>query len=76
MLRSGFGWLGSTAKPHPRENPWIILFVVGGVTPWEVKELQEAVRGTESRLTVAGTRILAPHDTLDMLLVNNSLLTD
>ena len=31
MLRSGLGWLSSApTKPHPRENPWILVFVVGG----------------------------------------------
>jgi len=75
MLRSGFGWLGSSAKAHPRENPWVVVYVVGGVTPGEVSRLQRLVPPT-SKLTIAGTRLLAPKDTLDMIFINNCLLTD
>jgi len=62
MLRSGLGWLGSgPAKPHPRENPWIIVFVVGGVTASEVAASQSLVEGT-GRLTMGGTRLMSPGD--------------
>ena len=38
---AGLGWLGgSTVKPHPRQNPWVIVFVVGGVTPSEIRKLE------------------------------------
>jgi len=77
MLRSGLGWLGgSTVKPHPRQNPWVIVFVVGGVTPSEIRQLQRQVEGTNSKLTVAGTSILTPGHTLDLLFNNNPLLVD
>eukprot|EP00092_Neocalanus_flemingeri_P035560 GFUD01038706.1.p1 GENE.GFUD01038706.1~~GFUD01038706.1.p1 ORF type:complete len:662 (+),score=221.66 GFUD01038706.1:35-2020(+) len=76
MLRSGLGWLGSApAKPHPRENPWVIFFVVGGVTPSEVAASQNLVEGT-GRLTMGGTRLMSPEDLLHMAFVNNTLLTD
>jgi len=76
ILRSGLGWLGSgPAKPHPRENPWIILFVIGGVTPSEIAASQKLVEGT-GRLTIGGTRLMSPSDLLHMTFLNNSLLTD
>jgi len=76
MLRSGLGWLGSgPAKPHPRENPWIILFVIGGVTPSEIASSQSLVEGT-GKLTIGGTRLMSPSDLLHMTFLNNSLLTD
>ena len=75
MLRSGLGWLGSApSKPHPRQNPWIIVLVVGGVTPGEVLECQARLQGV-GRLTVASTRLLSPGDTLDMTFLNNNLHT-
>ena len=74
MLRSGLGWLASApAKPHPRENPWVLVFVLGGVTPREAMESQRLVTGV-GRLSVAGTRLLAPHDSLNMAFINNSLM--
>lgn len=77
MLRTGLGWLGAAgSKQHPRENPWIILFVLGGVTPYEIKHLQEIVEGTDSKLTVAGTGIFTPLDSLHLLFNNNPLLID
>ena len=74
ILRSGLGWLGSApTKPHPRENPWVILFVVGGVTPGEVVESQERLQGV-GRLTVGSTRLLTQAETLQMTFLNNNLL--
>ena len=74
MLRSGLGWLGSApVKPHPRENPWIIVFVVGGVTPREAAECQELVKGV-GKLTLGGTRLLSPTDTLHMTFINDALM--
>ena len=74
MLRSGLGWLGSTpTKPHPRENPWILVFVVGGVTPREAAECQHLVKGV-GKLTLAGTRLLSPADTLHMTFINDPLM--
>jgi len=52
MLRSGLGWLRSApAKPHPRESPWNILFVLGGVIPGEIAASQNLVKGS-GRLTI------------------------
>jgi len=77
MLRSGLGWLGgSTAKQHPRQNPWVIVFVIGGVTPTEIKQLQRVVAGTDSKLTVAGTGILTSRAAMDLLFNLNPLHTD
>ena len=74
MLRSGLGWLASApAKPHPRENPWVLVFVLGGVTPCEAAESQRLVTGV-GRLSLAGTRLLAPSDSLHMTFINNSLM--
>jgi len=76
MLRSGLGWLGSApAKPHPRENPWIILFVIGGLTASEIASSQSLVEGT-GRLTMAGTRLMSPSDMLHMTFLSNSLLVE
>ena len=74
MLRSGLGWLASApAKPHPRENPWVLVFVLGGVTPREAAETQRLVTGV-GKLSLAGTRLLAPPDSLHMTFINNSLM--
>ena len=75
MLRSGLGWLGSApTKPHPRENPWVLLLVLGGVTAGEVADSQARLQGV-GRLTVASTRLLSQADTLTMTFLNNNLMT-
>ena len=80
MLRSGLGWLSSSvaaasvsSKPHPREQPWILVVVLGGVTPAEAARCQDLVTGTGS-LSLAGTRLLSPQDSLHMTFINNSLM--
>merc|ERR1719167_577987 len=74
ILRSGLGWLGGTTnKQHPRQNPLVIVFVIGGVTPAEIKRLQSVVEGTSSKLIVAGTGIVTPARSMDLLFNNNSL---
>lgn len=75
-VKSGLGWLGgAAAKQHPRQNPWVLVFVLGGISPGEIKQLQGIVSGTESRLTLAGTSILSSTDTLELLLLSNPLQT-
>ena len=70
MLRTG----SAPAKPHPRKNPWILVFVVGGVTPQEVMESQSLVTGV-GRPSVGGTRLLSnPSDALHMNFVNDPLM--
>jgi len=76
ILRTGLGWLGSASKQHPRQNPWVIVFVLGGVTLAEVKQLQSVVEGTASKLTIAGTSILTPASSINLVFNNNPLFTD
>ncbi|XP_023349833.1 sec1 family domain-containing protein 2 isoform X2 [Eurytemora carolleeae] len=77
MIRSSLSWFGAGSnKQHPRQNPWIIVYVVGGITPGEMKELQKTVLGTESKLTIAGSGILTAADSLNLIFSNNPLLTD
>jgi len=77
ILRSGLGWLGAAnTKQHPRQNPWVLVFVIGGVTPLEIKILQNNVDGTESKLTVCGTSVLTPQSSLNLIFNNNPLFLD
>jgi len=77
ILRSGLGWLGaSNTKQHPRQNPWVLVFVLGGVTPLEIKQLQSVVEGTESKLTISSTAIINNYSSLELLFNNNPLFID
>eukprot|EP00088_Acartia_fossae_P018825 TRINITY_DN2090_c0_g1_i11.p1 TRINITY_DN2090_c0_g1~~TRINITY_DN2090_c0_g1_i11.p1 ORF type:complete len:664 (-),score=86.37 TRINITY_DN2090_c0_g1_i11:243-2234(-) len=77
ILRSGLGWLGAAnTKQHPRQNPWVLVFVLGGVTPLEIKQSQTFVAGTESKLTLAATNILTPLSSLNLLFNNNPLFME
>jgi len=74
MLRSGLGWLGSApSAPHPREAPLVILWVVGGVTAGEVALAKKAVAGTESKLTIGGSRVVSPRDALNLAFTHDCL---
>ena len=74
MLRSGRGWLDSApAKPHPRENPWIIVLMVCGVTASEVAASQSSVEGTGK---LGDTRLMSPGDLLTLAFLNNTLFTE
>jgi len=75
MLRSGLGWLGSApSAPHPRESPWVIVWVVGGITAGEAAMARRAVAGTASRLTLGGSSLLSPGDVLRLALTHDCLV--
>jgi hypothetical protein len=59
------GLVAILSKPQTRENPWIIVFVVTGMTASMVATSQRLVEGT-GRLTMGGTRLISPGDLLQM----------
>ena len=80
LLKSGIGLFGvSVARTHPRENPALWLYVVGGVTADEVraaKAIVEERSGAEAadRMVVGGTRLLSPREVVQSLFVKDPLL--
>eukprot|EP00118_Oscarella_pearsei_P018657 m.192070 g.192070 ORF g.192070 m.192070 type:complete len:651 (+) comp39461_c1_seq6:85-2037(+) len=63
-LTFGFSKFMNVGKSHPGNHPLIFLFVVGGVTLGEVKQIREAVIAakTSIEVVIVSNRILSPGD--------------
>lgn len=68
LLKSGLGRFGLQKQPHPADNAVVILFVVGGISMLELREIQQAVDnqisqgGKLPQLLTGGTALLHPTD--------------
>ncbi len=79
MLKSSISLFGvSVNKMHPRENPIILLLVVGGMTAAEAKAVRQIVeaKSTEVNFMVGATRLLVPSDCVSLLFEKDPLMTD
>uniref|UniRef100_A0AAQ5XFF0 Sec1 family domain containing 2 n=1 Tax=Amphiprion ocellaris TaxID=80972 RepID=A0AAQ5XFF0_AMPOC len=43
LLKTGFSMFMKVTRPHPSDNPLLFLFLVGGVTPSELRLIKEIV---------------------------------
>ncbi|KAA8589796.1 hypothetical protein FQN60_013161, partial [Etheostoma spectabile] len=43
LLKTGFSMFMKVSRPHPSDNPLLVLFLVGGVTPSELRLIKEIV---------------------------------
>ncbi|XP_076674897.1 sec1 family domain-containing protein 2 isoform X2 [Andrena cerasifolii] len=73
LISAGFNLFSrGKAKRHPRDNPYIVIYVIGGVTAEEAKVIQEATLAHHgdkiSRVILAGSRLLNPLDIVDKIL--------
>ncbi|XP_047367224.1 sec1 family domain-containing protein 2-like isoform X1 [Vespa velutina] len=61
----------SKTEHHPADNPWILIYVVGGITPEESRKVQEIVSlyKTNCSITLAGSRLLNPSDIVNEVLL-------
>ena len=52
------------SRLHPRENPTVVVVVVGGITASEVRQIHQIVREKSSsvELLVGATRMINPHE--------------
>ncbi len=77
LLKSGIGLFGvNVNRVHPRENPVVWLYVVGGVTPDEVKAVRDLIksRSAECKIVVGGTKLLSPMEMMNSLFVHDPLM--
>jgi len=60
-------------KHHPCDNDWIIIYVIGGVTPEEVREAKKTMSlfNLNYHVTIAGSRLLNPLDIVDKFLLSS-----
>jgi hypothetical protein len=90
LLKSGIGGaigrfgFKAVGKPKPSDHSLVIIFVVGGITPGELKEVTAAAAevataadegrgggGKTRDIIVGGTGLLADHDILRMIVAGN-----
>uniref|UniRef100_A0A8C1X0E8 Uncharacterized protein n=1 Tax=Cyprinus carpio TaxID=7962 RepID=A0A8C1X0E8_CYPCA len=43
LLKTGFSMFMKVTRPHPSDHPLLFLFLVGGVTPSELRLIREVV---------------------------------
>ncbi|KAL7288577.1 hypothetical protein TKK_0017316 [Trichogramma kaykai] len=61
-------------KAHPCENSWVIIYVLGGITPDEINIIENIINSKNNnslRITVGGTRLLSPLEVVDKILLSN-----
>ena len=68
LLKSGLGRFGLQKQPHPADSAVVIVFVVGGVSMLELREVQQEVdlhmsQGRKlPQLILGGTVLLRPRN--------------
>ncbi|XP_061894938.1 sec1 family domain-containing protein 2-like [Entelurus aequoreus] len=66
------------SRPHPSDNPHLFLFLVGGVTPSELRLIKETVATLKpgTQVLVLSNRLLRPTDVPDLLFASQRLAPD
>lgn len=78
MYNSYFSLFVNVSKPMPRDAPVMLVFVVGGVTPGEVREIRQTVTAVSPpcEVIVASSHFAHPSDTVIKALQSNYFLKD
>uniref|UniRef100_A0A3Q1HYH5 Sec1 family domain containing 2 n=1 Tax=Acanthochromis polyacanthus TaxID=80966 RepID=A0A3Q1HYH5_9TELE len=78
LLKTGFSMFMKVTRPHPSDNPLLFLFLVGGVTPSELRVIKEIVSTHKpgTQVLVLSTRLLRPMDIPELLFSTQRLAPD
>ncbi|XP_072538767.1 sec1 family domain-containing protein 2 [Salminus brasiliensis] len=78
LLKTGFSMFMKVNRPHPSDNPLLVLVLVGGVTPSELRLIREVVSSHKAgtQVLVVSTRLLRPADVPHLLFNTNRLSPD
>lgn len=78
LLKTGFSMFMKVTRPHPSDHPLLFLFLVGGVTPSELRLIREVVSTYKSspQVLVMSTRLLRPFDVPHLLFSTDRLKPD
>uniref|UniRef100_A0A8C1E8C0 Sec1 family domain containing 2 n=1 Tax=Cyprinus carpio carpio TaxID=630221 RepID=A0A8C1E8C0_CYPCA len=78
LLKTGFSMFMKVTRPHPSDHPLLFLFLVGGVTPSELRLIREVVSTHKSgtQVVVMSTRLLRPSDVPHLLFSIDRLKPD
>uniref|UniRef100_A0A3B1K940 Sec1 family domain containing 2 n=1 Tax=Astyanax mexicanus TaxID=7994 RepID=A0A3B1K940_ASTMX len=78
LLKTGFSMFMKVNRPHPSDHPLLILVLVGGVTPSELRLIRDVVSSHKvgTQVLVVSTRLLRPNDVPHLLFNTNRLSPD
>ncbi|KAJ8333241.1 hypothetical protein SKAU_G00421370 [Synaphobranchus kaupii] len=78
LLKTGFSMFMKVSRPHPSDHAPLLLFLVGGVTPSELRLVRETVSAHKpsSQVLVLSTRLLTPKDVPELLFGTERLFPD
>ncbi|XP_072246076.1 sec1 family domain-containing protein 2 [Leuresthes tenuis] len=78
LLKTGFSMFMKVSRPHPSDNPLLFLFLVGGVTPSELRLIKETINTHKpgTQVLVLSTRLLRPTDIPELLFTTQRLVPD
>eukprot|EP00164_Ancoracysta_twista_P009564 GFYU01014190.1.p1 GENE.GFYU01014190.1~~GFYU01014190.1.p1 ORF type:complete len:707 (+),score=186.31 GFYU01014190.1:158-2278(+) len=62
LLKGTFSRLGFNTTPKPRDNPVLIIFVVGGITCAEIRDIREICQNRRIRVLIGSTGITTAAD--------------
>ncbi|KAM8873610.1 sec1 family domain-containing protein 2 [Spinachia spinachia] len=73
LLKTGFSMFMKVSRPHPGDNPLLLLFLVGGVTPSELRLIRDTASTHKpgTQVLVLSTRLLRPTDVPELLFPAN-----
>ncbi|KAF7658561.1 hypothetical protein LDENG_00011480 [Lucifuga dentata] len=78
LLKTGFSMFMKVNRPHPSDNPVLLLFLVGGVTPSELRLIKDTVSTHKPgiQVLVLSTRLLRPTNIPELLFTTQRLAPD
>ncbi|TRY76040.1 hypothetical protein DNTS_031949, partial [Danionella cerebrum] len=78
LLKTGFSMFMKVNRPHPSDHPLLFIFLVGGVTPSELRLIREVVSTLKSstQVIVMSTRLLRASDVPRLLFSTDRLRPD
>ncbi|KAG5849698.1 hypothetical protein ANANG_G00074500 [Anguilla anguilla] len=78
LLKTGFSMFMKVSRPHPSDHAPLLLFLVGGVTPSELRLVRETVSAHKpsTQVLVLSTRLLSPKDVPELLFGTERLFPD
>ncbi|XP_012706925.3 sec1 family domain-containing protein 2 [Fundulus heteroclitus] len=78
LLKTGFSMFMKVSRPRPGDNPLLFFFLVGGVTPSELRLIKDTVTSLKpgTQVLVLSTRLLRPTDIPELLFSTHRLQPD
>ncbi|CAI9724301.1 family domain-containing 2-like [Octopus vulgaris] len=62
LLKTGFGLFMNISKPRPNDHPLLIIYVIGGITTTEVKQIKDMMASlkTDTKILFGSTQLVNP----------------